>query len=99
MVILPDRIDQVRTRAAAGGPERMQPFAQLPAVVAALDNQVDLLIEILAHIRRPELASLLVESHAPDIAQAIRVNLRLHALPADERVIIWNGVFLAGFLA
>ena len=75
----------------------MQPLAEVPAVVAALGDQVDLLVQVLADVGGPELAGLAVERHAPDVAQAIGPDLGTGVRPADERIVLRNGVVLAAF--
>ena len=50
-------------------------LTDVPAIVTALCDEVDLLPFVLPDVRRPEVAGLPVEAHAPDIAQAISPNL------------------------
>src|SRR2546423_1826342 len=71
VVILPDRLDQVLARADARRPEGVPALAAVPAVVATLLDQVDFFPEVLAHVRRPELARLAVEGHPPDVAEPV----------------------------
>src|SRR5439155_16318283 len=99
VVVLPDRFDQVLARPDALGAERVQPLAQLPAVVAALDDQVDLLVEVLAHVAGPQDAGLAVERHTPDVAQPVRPRLRPGVVAAHEGVVLGDGVILAVLLA
>ena len=77
------------------GAERVQALAPVPAVVAALLDEVDLLVQVLADVAGPELAGLAVERHPPDVAQAIGLDLRPRVLRADERVVLRDGVVLA----
>src|SRR5262249_48380759 len=44
VVVFPDRVDQVLARAHTFDAERVQPLAQVPAVVAALFYDVDFLV-------------------------------------------------------
>src|SRR5262245_42601706 len=102
VMVFPDRLDQIGARADAGGAERVQALAQPPAVVAAFLDEVDFLVEILADVGGPELAGLLVERHAPDVAQAVGPGfgqrtreLTLLGSPAGERIVGRNRVILA----
>ena len=63
-------------------------LADIPAVVAATRDEVDLLPLILPDVRRPEVAGLAIETHAPDVAQAVRPNLPARVvLASDKRVV------------
>src|SRR5262249_13899252 len=72
---------------------------QLPAVVAALGDEVDLFVEVLADVGGPQDAGLLVEGHTPDVAQAPRPGFRPRVFAIDERVVLRNRVVLALALA
>jgi hypothetical protein len=48
----------------------MRAFPEDPAIVATLDDLVDLFVGILSDIARPEIAGGGVERHPPDVAQA-----------------------------
>src|SRR5262245_22250315 len=93
MVILPDRLDELLPRPGALRPERVQALAAIPAVVAALLDDVDFLEEILPDVAGPELAGLAVEGHAPDVPQPARPDLRADAR-ADEWVVRRDRVVL-----
>ncbi len=68
--------------------ELVKRLADVPAVVAAARNEVDLLPLVLPDVRRPEVAGLAVETHAPDVAQAVRPNLPARVVLAPgERVV------------
>src|SRR5690606_13655866 len=54
----------------------MRALATAPAVVAALDDAIDLFPGALPHIPQPQLIAARVETPAPGIAQAIGVDLR-----------------------
>ena len=69
------------------GLERMEPFLDAPAVVAAVLDPVDHLPEVLADVAGPELAGLAVEAELPDVPQADAVDLGrpVGELPASRR--------------
>src|SRR5205814_6663128 len=78
-------------------------LAQVPAVVAALDEDVDLLVQVLTDIGSPELAGLLVERHAPDVAKTVGPGFgngtrELTLLGSHEGIVRGHGVVLAGVL-
>src|SRR5262249_5299576 len=99
VVVFPDRLDEVLARTDALRAEGVKALAQPPAVVAALDDDVDLLVEVLADVGRPELARLLVASHSPDVAEAVGPGLGAGARPIHERIVLGDGVVLARVLA
>src|SRR5262249_22260567 len=72
VVVFPDRLDDVLAWADAFEAEGMQAFADAPAVVAPLFDDIDFFVQVLTYVRRPQLAGLAVERHAPDVAQAVR---------------------------
>ena len=82
------------------GVERVLALADVPAVVPPADDDVDLLVPVLADIGGPEGIRLSVEGIAPHVAQAVRPHP-----PADgaaairERVVLGDGVVLAGVFA
>ena len=49
----------------------MHAFADAPAVVAALGDEIHFLPQILAHVAHPKIAGLAVETVTPGIAQAV----------------------------
>src|SRR2546426_276478 len=98
-MVLPDWIDQVLARTAAARAERVQALAQVPAVVAALLDDVDLFVQILPYVAGPQPAGLVVERHPPDVAQAVRPGLRSGFLTLDEWIVFRDRVVLAGVLA
>jgi hypothetical protein len=57
-VILPDRVDQLGPRADALDSKRMERLTEVPAVIASLGDDVDLLPEVLADFTGPEPAGL-----------------------------------------
>ncbi len=73
----------------------MEALAQAPAVIAALLDNVDLLVQVLADVGGPEFAGLAIEGHPPDITQTISPDFRQSILLADERIVLGNGVILA----
>src|SRR5436190_8855093 len=85
----------------------MKSSAHAPAVIAALRDQVHFLPFVLSHVTGPKLARLAIETHAPDVAQAVGPNLRAHAFRfcvkrvllglavlvlAHERIVLRNAV-------
>jgi hypothetical protein len=70
----------------------MEPLAQLPAIVAAFDDDVDLLVQILSHVARPQVARRAVEGHPPDVANAVTPDLAASAFLADERIVLGDGI-------
>src|SRR5687768_14814048 len=70
-----DRIDQPGSLARRCG-KAAGAFADVPAVVAAALDDVDLLVAALADVGDPELSRRTIETPAPRIAQPERVNLR-----------------------
>ena len=80
-----DRLDVLRARRA--GLEMMRAFADAPAVVAALDDQVHFLPQILADIADPQRAGLPVKAVTPRIAQAVGVNFLARAALAHVRLV------------
>src|SRR5262245_43889177 len=83
VVVLPDRLDQVLAVSDALRAEGVEALAQVPAVVAALDQDVDLLVQVLADLAGPQLPGLSIEGHPPDVAQSVAPDLR----PPAETVI------------
>src|SRR5207248_1109250 len=67
VVVLPDRLDELRLRAGPLRAEGVQPLAAVPAVVATLLDQVDLLVQVLPDVTGPEAPRLAVERHPPDV--------------------------------
>src|SRR5437763_2702363 len=63
VIVLDDRHEDRRRPAWPFGPERMGPFENAPAVVAALLDLVNLLPQVLADVAAPEIARALVEAH------------------------------------
>src|SRR4030065_689475 len=59
----------------------------IPAVVAAHANEIDLLHPILADVRQPECAAACIERKSPRIAQPERPNLRTIARLFDKRIV------------
>ena len=57
------------------GLERVETFANAPAVVAAILDQVDHFPQVLADVAGPEFAGLAVEAEFPDVSQADAVDL------------------------
>src|SRR5207249_7743481 len=97
-MIFPDRLDQVGTWSDAAGAERMESFAQPPAVVAPFGDEVDLFVEILTHIGGPQRPGLAVEAHAPYIPQPPGPGFRPRVLVTHERIVLGDGVALARIL-
>ncbi len=74
MIVLGHRVDETGSRTTSLASEVMAAFATAPAVVATLHDDVDLLPVTLADVTEPQLATLLVETPAPRIAHAVRVD-------------------------
>src|SRR5262249_25848040 len=68
---------QDRRRAAPGvGPDRLPPFHDRPAVVAAALYAIHHLPQLPADVADPQLAGLAVEAHLPGVAEAVGPDLR-----------------------
>ena len=102
MIVLRDRVDQVRrhranrkrrhiARPIAISIEVERAFLDAPAVVAALRDDVDFLDVVLADVAEVERAIPFVEREAVRIAQAIGVNF-VNARHSHKRVISRNTV-------
>ena len=62
------------------GIETAQAFANVPAVIAAFDDEVDFLPRVLAHVGGEEfMRAAAIERNAPRVAQAPGENLRAHS--------------------
>ena len=103
--ILNDRIERFALRFL--GFKIMETFAHTPAVISSLYNQIDLFPFVLADIPGPQVACFPIETHAPNIAQAVCPNLRPEAfrvgvewvgvgiallILADKRIVLWDAV-------
>src|SRR4029077_11931393 len=66
-------------------------LAARPAVVAALDAEVDLLDRQVAHVADPERSGAAVEAEAKGIAEAVRPDLAPVEPDAHERVVGGDG--------
>src|SRR5262245_21050567 len=90
VVILQDRLDQVLADADPFGPEGMEALAEVPAVVAALDQEVDLLVQVLPHLAGPELTGLAIERHPPHVPQAVTPDFRPRVLAINKGIVLGN---------
>src|SRR5262245_28590389 len=82
--MLDDRLEDRRRPFLAFGPERMRPFHDAPAIVAALLDLVDTLPEVLANFADPEIARLAIEAELPGLTEAIGPGFRHGALVIEE---------------
>src|SRR3954453_22084464 len=101
MVVFPDRLDQGRPRIAADvshAGEPVKPLAQVPAVVPATDDNVDLFPGVLPDIARPEVASLSVEGDPPDVADSPGSYFAAGVLAVGKGIVLGNGVLEARVL-
>src|SRR5438309_8534436 len=98
MVILPNRFDVLRARPGTFGAKGMKPFTAVPTIVAARGQEIDFLVEVLAHVGRPELAGRAVERHAPDIAEPIGPDFRPGVFDPDKRIVLGDGIVLSRLL-
>src|SRR5262249_9781508 len=76
VAVFRDRVDQARALATAGRREAVVALADVPAIVAAARDDVDLLERRLTDVPDPEVAGLAVEAPAPGIAEADGIDLR-----------------------
>ena len=79
-----DRRPEARGRAIVACAETAETFADVPAVVAAALQAVDLLRVAHADVAAPERARRRIEGDAPGVAQAVRPDLGSRALDADN---------------
>ena len=91
-MVFPDRLDDVGSWPGTSRAELVYAFAQVPAVVASLLDQVDFLPQVLTHVAAPQRARLAIESDAPRIAQPVGIDLGGLVLLADERIVRGNSV-------
>ena len=68
--------------------------APVPAVVAALHEQVDLFDAVLADVAAPQFAGLAIERDAPRIAQAERINLLSNAATGTHKRILTEWIIV-----
>src|SRR5262249_15810739 len=94
VMVFPDGLDEILPRPHAVGPEGVEAFPDVPAVVAALDHQVDLVVEVLAHVPGPQPARLAVEGDAPRIPHPVGPDLRRSTFGAHKGVVPGNAVRL-----
>src|SRR6266511_4505419 len=96
VVVLVDRWDRTRRRAAVEATSSFQPVpAEVRAGGPAQRDGVDLLHDVLADVADPKVAGGAVEREAPRVAQAKRPDLGAGAPPAHERVVGGHLVALA----
>jgi hypothetical protein len=74
------------------------PFDEIPAIVEALPNDIDLFPGVLADVAQVEEAVQWIEAEAPGVAKSKGPNLRGGVLSPDEGIIRRNGIFQAGAL-
>ncbi len=80
-------------------------FADVPAVITALGDDVDFFPHVLANVSGPQFSGFTVERHAPDVAQSEGIDLRSgvcrlpflvdYDLVTNERIVFGNGIGLA----
>ena len=97
VVVFPDRIDHRPDGGA--GPERLRAFHGVPAVVAPLHDQVDLLPGVLADIGRPEPSGGRIEGDLPGVPQPGGVDLAAGPRAIHERVVGRDGIAAARLAA
>jgi hypothetical protein len=73
----------------------MAALEDAPAVVVALLDDLDHLVEVLADVAHPEVAGLGIERHPPRIPEAVRPQLAARAGNREERIVLGNGVAAA----
>src|SRR5690606_7822769 len=71
VMVLPDRFDQVVADVDALAAERVERFAEVPAVVATIRDEDDFLVEVLADFAAPEDAGPGIEGNSPDVAKSV----------------------------
>ena len=73
--------------------ESIKAFAQAPAVVAAVDDDVDLLPTILAHVGENQIVfAAAIKRHAPRIAQTVGEDFRKALLAVGKGIVVRNAV-------
>ncbi len=100
MRIFDDGFNEARTVRARF--EMMKSFAHRPAVVAAFDDKIDFLPQILPDIAGPKIAGLAVPTESPEIAQAGSPDFFAHAVALRfgyERIVRWDAVFEGAAIA
>src|SRR5436190_24156927 len=71
----------------------VESFAQAPAVVAAVDDDIDLLPPILTDVGNDQIMfAAAIERNAPRIAQAVSVDFRQARFAIGERIVPGNAV-------
>src|SRR5271170_3856203 len=95
MRIFHDRINVAR--AVRAGFEIMSAFAHAPAIVAALDNEINLLPFILADIACPQISVGAVPTESPRVAKPISPYFAAHAVfiqlgLSGKRIVRWNAI-------
>src|SRR5439155_3011774 len=95
MVMLGDRFGERRRTGLAVEVERVTTLDDAPAVVGALLDEIHLLPQVLAVLPNPQIAGGAIDVQSPRVAEAIRPRFGPHALLADERVVLGDGVILA----
>src|SRR5690606_21615989 len=98
-VILPYRQDQSLLVTAAFGTKAMRGFHDVPAIVAALFDDIYFLIAVLAHISRPKIPGDGIKAEPPGIAETIGVNLLpITFLITGKGIVLRNGIVLSPLL-
>src|SRR5690606_25140091 len=88
MIILPDRIDRIgERRIGLTVAEGLASFADIPAVISAFLNDVDLFPQFLADIADPEKAGCFIERDSQRISDAICIDFWTRASDVDKRVV------------
>src|SRR5437016_1520984 len=73
--------------------EIVKSLARAPAVIAALNDQIHLLEFVLADVGGPKFARLAVETHPPNIAQAVSPNFGTHTFRLGiKRIRFWGAI-------
>ena len=93
--VLPDGRDGALAVAVVAGTEAVVALEDVPAVVAAPLDDVDLLPLVLADVAGPQLAGLAVEGETPGVAEAVSPDLGA-AATVSKRVVRRDGVRLRG---
>src|SRR5213076_95986 len=75
--------------------DRLRAFHGGPAVVAAFLDAMDCFPKLPADVADKQLAGLVVEAHAPGVAETVGPDLRSRLFKGDEGVVFGNAVQLA----
>ena len=98
VMVFVNRIDQLRIRVESVKPKLVLAFTQVPAVVAAKFDDVDLFPDILPYIGNPEQTGFSIKRHSPWITKSPGEDfLTAQSRLTFERIVCRNGVLLVAF--